>query len=805
MKTIRLLGFWICLALGLGLGLLAQRPPVPLPAGAPAADFSAGRAMQDVRVIARRPHPTGSLEIARVRDHLLTRLGELGLEVAMRPGEGQTPYSRDGRALGVAAVQNVVGVLPGRDRSAPAVLVMSHYDSVSNSPGAADDAMGTAAALEIARALKAGPAPLRDVIFLFTDGEEVGLMGAEAFFARDPLAARVGVVLNMEARGDSGRVAMFQTGPDNGALLALMARTAKGPSANSLASTVYEKMPNDTDFTHAVKASRPGLNFALIDNQLAYHTPLSTPERLNQGSLQHLGDQVLPVVEALAREASLPAGTADAIYSDLLGLTLIHYPVPVGWGLLALAAGLIGFSLVRAVRGGATTPVDLARGLAGNLLLALSAALALHLAGRLLAIDSGQRLYDILGRFDLLLWGAAALGIGAGLLVVTALARGSSRLWPSLVALTLGGACSLVGGFDPIGLGLGAGVALLTWASLGRKTGVIGAWLGGLILLLLLSTAAQVLAPGATVMLVWPLLVAAVGATLILGLGGTRDRRAALLLTLAVGLLAALTTAQVTAWGGWTFAGIGLMAPAVLAVFVLLATPALIPLAFDFAESDWAWPGVALTLATGLALCVIAGLPAASPERPNLTEAHHVADPGSGKAWRVSTLPQLDDWSRATLVADGGLDPVRQALPPFINDPIWMSETRLVSVDPPSLGVERAGDRLLVRVIPGPGAEVVTIKVRAGTTLRDPRLNGRPVTLVTQPGQWSSVTYYAPDPNGVTLSFTTSASGRIEAAVMEYRDGWPAEARAPSAKPATLMATGPSDRTAVIARASLAW
>ncbi|PTS81775.1 MULTISPECIES: M20/M25/M40 family metallo-hydrolase [unclassified Caulobacter] len=805
MKTIRILGFWICLALGLGLGVLAQRPPAPLSDKAPPGTFSAGRAMVDVRVIARRPHPTGSAEIARVRDHLLTRLGELGLEVSMRPGEGQAAYSRDGRALGVAAVQNVVGVLPGRDREAPAVLVMSHYDSVSNSPGAADDGMGTAAALEIARALKTGAKPLRDVIFLFTDGEEVGLMGADAFFARDPLAARVGVVVNMEARGDSGRVAMFQTGPENGTLLALMARTALGPSANSLASTVYEKMPNDTDFTHALAAKRPGLNFALIDNQLAYHTPLSTPERLNQGSLQHLGDQVLPVVQALARETALPPKAPNAIYSDLLGLILIHYPAPVGWALLALAAGLIGFSAARAIKGGATTPLQLARGLAGSLLLTLAAALVLHLTGRLLAVDSGQRLYDILGRFDLLLWGAAALGTGAGLLIVTALARGSRRLWPSLLALALGGACSLVGGFDPVGLGLGAVVAVLIWACLGPKTGVMGVWLGGLALLLLLSTAAQVLAPGATVMLVWPLLVASLGAALVLALGGTRDRRVALLLTLAIGLLAALTTAQVTAWGGWTFAGIGLMEPAVLAVFVLLATPALVPLAFDFAESPWGWTGVGLTLATGLGLCVAAGLPAASPERPNLTEAHHLSDPGAGKAWRVSTLPQLDAWSRATIIGDGGLDPVRQALPPFVNDPVWMSETRLVTVDPPSLGVERSGERLLVRVIPGPGAEVLTLKIRANAALSDPRLNGRPVTLASQPGAWSSVTYFAPDPNGVTLSFTTPARGRIEAAVMEYRDGWPGEARAPSAKPSDLMATGMSDKTAVIARASLGW
>lgn len=805
MKTIRILGLWICLALGVGLGALSQKTPRPLDASAPPTAFSAARAMADVRAIAQRPHPTGSADIARVRDHLLTRISALGLEVLVRPGEGFRASSRDARSLGAGAVQNLVGVLPGRSRDLPAVLVMSHYDSVHNSPGAADDALGVAAALEIARALKAGPQPARDVIFLFTDGEEAGLLGADAFFNRDPLRDRVGMVLNMEARGDAGRSAMFQTGPDNGALMALMARAAKHPSANSLASTVYERMPNDTDFTHALGAGLPGLNFALIDNQLAYHTPLATPGRLDQGSLQHMGDQVLPITRALADGQTLPAGRSSAIYSDLLGLVLISYPPVVGWGLLAAAGLLIGFAGWRALAGGGATAGEIARGAAGVILAALAAALALHLTGRLLNVGDSQRLYDLLGRFDLLLLGAGALAVGAGLCALTAQARGTRPLLPSLAALILGGACSAVGGFDPLGLGLGLAAGVMAWLALSGGAGVLGAWIGGLVVLLVLSIAAQILVPGASVMLVWPLLSASLGAALVLGVGGTRDRRVALLLTLIIGLLATATLAQLTAWGGWTFAAIGPMEPAVLALFVLLAAPAVVPLAFDFAESRWGWGGVGLIAAGGLGLIAAAAVPAASTDRPNLTEVHHLADPSTGKAWRVSTLPRLDAWSRAALVADGGLKPERRAMAPFHDQPIWAAETRPVPVDPPDLTAERSGDRLLVRVIPGPGAELLRLKIRATTALRDPRLNGRPITLETAPNAWSTLTYHAPDPNGVTLSFTTGAPGQVEAAVMEISDGWPVLAARPAPKPADLMATGLSDKTAVIARAALSW
>lgn len=803
MKTIRFLGFWVCLVLGLALGAWSQRPPAPVPVSAPATAFSADRAMTDVAAIARKPHPTGSAEIAQVREYLLARISELGLEVSVRPGLGF--LSRNGNGLTVAAVQNLVGVLPGKDRALPAVLVMSHYDSVPNSPGAADDTTGVAAALEMARALKADGAHARDVIFLFTDAEEPGLLGADAFFGRDPLADRIGVVVNMEARGDAGRAAMFQTGPGNGALMTLFARTAKGPSANSMASTVYEKMPNDTDFTHAVKKGLPGLNLAFIDDQLGYHTPLARPDHLERGSLQHIGDQALPAVRALADAAQLPGKTENAIYSDVLGLFLVSYPPVVGWVLLGLAALLIGFTAWRTLSLGAASGWEIARGAAGLLLIATSGALVLHLAGRTLMIEDVQRFYGVLTRFDFLLWGAGILAAAAGLGVATAQARGAKRVIPCVVALALGGACSLAGGFDPVGLGLGVAACVFGALALGFKTDVLGAWIGGMIVVLILAAAAQVLAPGATVMLTWPLLVAAIGAALVIGVGGTRDKRVALALTFAIGLLAVLSTAQLAAWGAWTFAGVGLMEPAILALFAMLAAPALSPLAHDFAATRWAWRAAALLTLVGIGLIANAARLGGEPSRPAITQALHVADLSTGKAWRISDQARLDAWTKAALPDDGGSQPKRQPLAPFWNRPVWMSETRAAPVTAPQLTVDRADDRLLIRLIPAPGAEMVSLRLRPSAPLSQPRLNGRPITLTTTADKWSTLTYHAPDPNGVTLSFTTSGAGKVQVAALEYHDGWPALAKAPPAKPADLMAYGLSDKTAVLVRGGMSW
>ncbi|MDE2150286.1 MAG: M20/M25/M40 family metallo-hydrolase, partial [Gammaproteobacteria bacterium] len=83
-------------------------------------------------------------------------------------------------------VNDVIATLPGREDAA--LLLVAHYDSVPAGPGVGDDLSGVATMLEIARALRAGPTPQASVIFLFSDGEEEGLLGASAFAHISPLA-----------------------------------------------------------------------------------------------------------------------------------------------------------------------------------------------------------------------------------------------------------------------------------------------------------------------------------------------------------------------------------------------------------------------------------------------------------------------------------------------------------------------------------------------------------------------------------------------------------------------------------------
>jgi hypothetical protein len=289
----------VLLLLGLATAFLAMRPPAPTPADAAPSLFSAGRAMADVRTIAQRPHPIGSADSLRVQGYLLNRMAQLGLQPQARPfasdhGEGR----------------NLLGVLPGRDRQAPAILLMAHSDSVPTGPGAADDGAGVAAVLETVRALATAPRQ-RDVMVLLTDGEEPGTFGAKAFFTGDPARGHVGVVINLEARGNRGRAVMFETNRNAAPLIHVLIDADALAAASSLMPDLYRRLPNDTDLTEALDHGYAGLNFAFFAGLDAYHRPTDTPAALDLGSLQHLGEQVLRASSTLAAAPALPGRAPD--------------------------------------------------------------------------------------------------------------------------------------------------------------------------------------------------------------------------------------------------------------------------------------------------------------------------------------------------------------------------------------------------------------------------------------------------------------------------------------------------------------
>lgn len=517
------------LALGILLGalllaFLASQPPAPRGLDAPAADFSAERAMADVRQIARAPHPTGSAESVRVQRYLAARMRELGMtvetQVSPLPADSVPRLRKWGDTNAAAAqVVNVIGILPGRDPRQPALLLMAHHDSVWGSPGAADDAAGVAASLEIVRAIRAQGQPLRDVVILATDAEEVGLDGAETFFGSNPLARRIGAVVNMEARGGGGRASMFETGRGNGAMMEVYRSAVARPSSNSLSVLVYDLMPNDTDFTIPKEMGLPGFNFAFIGEAWQYHSPLATPEALERGALQDLGAQALGVASALAFAPQLPGKSGDAVFSDVLGLFVIAYQPAVGWAVLAAAAALLAFAFVRARRAEAIGQSSLAAGFGAALALPVAAGLILYLGNLLSGSGANPNYYDRLAALPRLELQALCLGLAVLLLM--------------------------------------ASLRLKLWAG----------WFGLALIVLILATAAQVAAPTAGTVFAWPLLLFAIGAAGAAAIDPRLERAPALIL---IGIVAIIGAGHLLYLAHFTFLGVGAPMPHVLAVYAPL-------------------------------------------------------------------------------------------------------------------------------------------------------------------------------------------------------------------------------------------
>jgi hypothetical protein len=358
---------WILVSIAFlaGISLYLCRPPAPKPASAPAAEFSAERALEHVRAIAKVPRPTGSPANREAREHILGVLRGEGLSPEVQ--EAAVRVSSWGRTIPGGVIHNIVATLPGSggagsrildngngSETTPLVLLVSHYDSVAVSPGASDDGAGVAAMLEALRALRAGPRLAGDIGFLFTDAEELGLAGAEQFAAHHPLAKRAGVVLNFEARGASGPVYMFETSEGSEDLIEALAASGAPVFANSLSAVVYRLMPNATDFTIFRRRGVRGMAFAYIGGLRHYHSPSDTLENLDKGSLQHHGEYMVGLARRLAGEERLgaegsPARGRDAIYFNAVGSIFISYSSV--WALPL--AGLSALAFGAAIRSGA--------------------------------------------------------------------------------------------------------------------------------------------------------------------------------------------------------------------------------------------------------------------------------------------------------------------------------------------------------------------------------------------------------------------------------------------------------------------
>jgi len=601
------------LVLVVGYCFLMTRPPAPVPASAPADQFSAARAFRYLQEFAQVPHPIGSPEHDRVRDYLLAQIAQLGLTPEVQRTTGVTP-----RFQAAGVVENVATRLKGASGSTSAVVLVAHYDSVAAGPGAGDDGAGVAALLEVARDLRSGPTLRNDIVFLFTDGEEAGLLGAAAFVAEHPWFKDARVVVNFEARGNAGESQLFETSPGNGHLVELFANAAPHRAGSSLTYEIYKHMPNDTDMTLFKKAGIAGLNFAFIGHWEAYHSPLDNPQQLDLSSLQQHGENALSLARSLGNADLSKLQDRDAVFFSLPGGLFIHYSTRFVWPLAIL--GAVAFMVV-SFYANSRFKVRWTRPL-----LALLAWLIVVLVSAVTA---------------------AALAKAISWLHLHWLPEGNTvQNAPYLLCL--------------FGILLALHASLWKW--LRRKFHSSALCLGGALLTLLFVLAVSAWLPGGSYVFAWPLLAILLATSTV----AFRPHKlsAAALAGLCILSLPVLLIFVPLLKGFYLALGFTAMGGPVLGAMFVLLLILLSPLLDALLERTGRWvPLVALLFAIGFFILGAATAPY-SDAHPKPSLMAYALDADSGKAQWASSAARLDSWTSQIV----GNSPTRGRLPGFFPD-----------------------------------------------------------------------------------------------------------------------------------------
>ena len=158
-----------------------------------------------------------------------------------------------------------------------------------------------------------------------------------AYQSNKEIFEHVGLVINIEARGTYGPVLLFETSPGNEKLMELYGNHAQYPYTYSLTSVVYKFMPNDTDFS-IVKDTIPGFNFSVIADVNHYHTELDHLDNISEISLQHYGEQIVPIIKHYLTHSKYNnknyfRSDKDSINFTIPLLGFFHFPQTGYWAL----------------------------------------------------------------------------------------------------------------------------------------------------------------------------------------------------------------------------------------------------------------------------------------------------------------------------------------------------------------------------------------------------------------------------------------------------------------------------------------
>lgn len=727
------------------IGLWQLRTPDPVPVSTPETEFSAVRALEHLRVIASESRAIGEPGNLMARDYLVAQIRALGIEPEVQTAPALVRFE-GADAFSAGTVNNVIARIPGTDNTG-AIAINAHYDSGTTGPGASDCGSCVVTALETMRAVIAGPALRNDVLFVFTDAEEEGDLGAEAFVSQHPWARDVRLAVNFEAQGSGGPAILYASSEDDGWVVSEFLDAAPDARAYSWFGAISALMPGsqlECDLAEYMKAGIQGIGFVYTANTFDYHTVTDSLDTIDMGSVQQEGEYTLAFVRRFGDMDLSTAQTGeDRVFFNVLPGFVAHYSS--AWVLpLAALVTLLTVALVA---------VGLRRGELGAKRLALATA-ALGF-GTLLAMA-----------FVALLW-VAIRTLNHDYQVVLV---GSYQTAIYTVAFTI----------LTIAL-MGTLYALLR--RLGRMNLLAGALLIWLPLLWLMSLALPAMSYIAT----WPLLFG------LLPLGWlllSRERAANSWLRLAVLAIAALPAIVLLPATLYQAVGIlnrlegagGMPVFGLLALFVAPAVLLLMPhfdmLAGAEGKDRWVLPVAAGLVAVGLIgyANLTSGFDTKHP-RPN--HMSYVLDANTGAAEWVSFDFHLDSWTDDFIPA--GTERADYETVTWGIFQAYTSEAPAVDLAAPTITVEQdaiSGDlrTLDLRLASPRGASEMRVRIDAPGEIVAATLDGRVLDLTDY--IWAAdgdlkFSYINVPPAGFELSLTVRSTAPLTITAIDTSTGFP--------------------------------
>lgn len=766
-----LLPFFIFLALS------SRHAPQDLVADTAVDAFSSVRAMEHLSQLAQKPHPLGSAELVRVREYLVDQIAKAGLKPVRQAGDAirqwSTSYVRAG------SVENIIARLPGK-KSDKSILIVAHYDSVNHSPGASDDGVAVASMLEAMRVLKAGPQLDNDILFLFTDGEEMGMFGAHVFL-KDYPAKNIGLVINFDARGSSGPVMMFETSDQNGQLIAEFAKAAPFPVANSLAREIYALLANDTDLSVFKDAGYAGLNFAFFESHPNYHSVYDRLDNVDVNSMCHLGSYIISLARHFGNLTLTDLVATDAVYFNVAG-KFIHYSEKWVFPILGLVFCLFVFVVRLSIRSARSGIAGMLVGLGGflvTLLLALSAVSGVM--PMIFKFFPVELAWLLTYNHRWLLLGLMCLTLTVPLCLHRLQLKGITYHVP--LALAIGLAIPAVIGGSLVLAVADFVLATLFYVLFRKGRGVWDLVMGNLLGWMILATVICILSPGASWIFIWPLFFSLIGLCFAL-LTNKQDggfSRAQLLVLTASALPCLWWHSQ---FAYLTFLVIGLRMPASSMFLVYLPLSLLVPLTHSITSRKAFLPAT-LAIVAAVIFLLKGTLAAEFTERfgsPN--EIFYALDADSDEAFWGSTDRKLNEWTThymTDLPATGDLS----ELIPSLKYPMKKNKAaKVVLAAPIATLLEDRFDgevrHLKLHLDSQRDAPHLAFFLKADAGVIAAEINQLKITDFSAPADqkknWKSWNYYALPSDGINLTLQLHTSDSFELRLTDFSLGVPTPA-----------------------------